>query len=187
MPELGFGSVACARGFLCAAGRRTTSTHPSEDESASKKARRGPLDGSAGWVWVSRSGARARVFVCGRTERPGHVVVLAQNASGHVGGAGGDGGELECPSGVFVEGDAAGGDFIDGAGDLIDRGGEVSVMHADDGLACSLDPVEDLLVLDLEFGISLGLFAYDLPWLWYLPMSAHTHDAAQISVNLAVA
>ena len=36
------------------------------------------------------------------------------------------------------------------------------VLHANDGLAGLLDPVEDLLVFNFEFGISLCFFAYDL-------------------------
>jgi hypothetical protein len=52
--------------------------------------------------------------------------------------------------------------LIDGTCNLLDGVGEVSVIHADDGLACLLDPGEDLLVLDLEFGVSLCLLAYDL-------------------------
>ena len=51
------------------------------------------------------------------------------------------------------------GSFFDGAGDLIDGGGEVAIGHLDDGLACFLDPVEDLLVFDLEFGVVLSFFA----------------------------
>ncbi len=49
---------------------------------------------------------------------------------------------------------------LDGAGDLFDRGGEVAVLHADHGLTGLLHPVQDLLVLDFEFGIALCLFAY---------------------------
>ena len=61
---------------------------------------------------------------------------------------------------VFLEGDAPGRDLIDGAGDLIDGGGEVPVGHFDNRLTGLFGPpVEDLLVFDLEFGISLGLFA----------------------------
>ena len=54
------------------------------------------------------------------------------------------------------------GSFFDGAGDLIDGDSEVAIGHLDDGLACFLDPVEDLLVFDLEFGVVLSFFAYDL-------------------------
>jgi hypothetical protein len=37
------------------------------------------------------------------------------------------------------------------------------VGHANDRLACLLDSVEDLLVLDLEFGVALCLTADLLP------------------------
>jgi len=93
---------------------------------------------------------------------PGHVVVLAQDARRHIGGAGGHGGELEHPSGKLFESDASWRNLPDGTGDLIDGASEVSVIHANDGLACSFDAIENLLVLDLEFGVSLCLFAYDL-------------------------
>ena len=39
----------------------------------------------------------------------------------------------------------------------------MAVLHANDRLTSLLDPFQDLLVLDLEFGIALGLFADDLP------------------------
>ena len=54
----------------------------------------------------------------------------------------------ECPTrrGVF-----------DGACYLIDRLGEVSILHANGGLACLFDAVQDLLVLDLQLGIVIGL------------------------------
>jgi hypothetical protein len=77
------------------------------------------------------------------------------------------GGELEQASGVFLEGDSARGSLFDGAGDLVDGLGEVPILHANDGLAGLLHPAEDLLVLDLEFGISLGLFADYLGKVWY--------------------
>ena len=113
--------------------------------------------------WASVRRARVRLLVFGRTERPGHVVVLAQNARGHVGRAGAHRGELKDASGKLFQRDAAGSDFLDGAGDLIDGASEVSVIHPNDGLACLLDPVEDPLVFDLEFGVALCLLAYDLP------------------------
>ncbi len=62
------------------------------------------------------------------------------------------------PSRKLLQCDAVRGHLIHRAGDLIDRGGEVPVLHANDGLAGLLDPLQDLLVFDLEFGISLGLF-----------------------------
>ena len=71
--------------------------------------------------------------------------------------------KLEYPSRELIQGDSAWGNLIDGAGDLIDRGGEVPVIHSNDGLACLLDPVEDLLVFDLEFGAALCLPADLLP------------------------
>src|ERR1035438_8301330 len=46
---------------------------------------------------------------------------------------------------------------------LIDGLGEVPVVHLDDRFPCLLDPGQDLLVLDLQFGISLCLLAYPLP------------------------
>ena len=39
----------------------------------------------------------------------------------------------------------------------------MSVSHADDRLTCLLDPGQDLLVLDLEFGVALCLSADLLP------------------------
>jgi hypothetical protein len=72
-------------------------------------------------------------------------------------------GELEQSSGVFLESDSARGSLLDGAGDLVDGLGEVPILHANDGLAGLLDPVKNLLVLDLEFGIALCLLAYFLP------------------------
>ena len=47
-------------------------------------------------------------------------------------------------------------------GDLIDGGGEVSIGHFDDRFSSLFDPVEDLLVFDFEFGISLSFFTDDL-------------------------
>jgi hypothetical protein len=107
--------------------------------------------------------ARARYFRSGRTETPGHIVVLAEYARRHVCGAGRYRRELKQPSGIFLEGDSARGGFLDGAGDLIDGLGEVPILHANDRFTGLLDPFQDLLVLDLEFGIALGLFAYLLP------------------------
>src|ERR1035437_4318109 len=46
--------------------------------------------------------ARARYFRSGRTERPGHIVVLAEYPRRHVGGAGRYRRELEQPSGIFL-------------------------------------------------------------------------------------
>jgi len=62
----------------------------------------------------------------------------------------------------LFESDAAGRNFFNRSRYFIDGASEVSVIHANDGLACSLDAIENLLVLDLEFGVSLCLFAYDL-------------------------
>ena len=98
----------------------------------------------------------------GTMETPGPVVVLAQDARRHIGGAGGHGGELEHPSGKLFESDASGRNLFNRSRYLIDGTSEVSVIHANDGLACSFDAIENLLVLDFEFGVSLCLFAYDL-------------------------
>jgi hypothetical protein len=38
----------------------------------------------------------------------------------------------------------------------------VAIGHADDGLARLLDPVQDLLVFDLQLGVSLCFFTYAL-------------------------
>src|ERR1017187_7672948 len=103
------------------------------------------------------SGPRAReAFGFGRTKRPGHIVLLAQNSCRHVSGTGRHRGELKTTAGILIERDAVG-------GNLIDRLGEVPVVHLDDGLPCLLYPGQDLLVLDLQFGISLCLLAYFLP------------------------
>src|ERR1019366_4957815 len=118
------------------------------------------------WIMDVRlwSGPRARdVFGSGRMERPGHIVLLAQNPCRHVSCAGAHRGELKTPAGILVERDAAGGNLIDGTRNLIDRLGEVPVVHLDDGFPCLLDPVQYLLVLDLQFGISLCLLSYLLP------------------------
>jgi hypothetical protein len=101
--------------------------------------------------------------VSGRTEAPGHIVLLAQNACRHVGGAGRHGRKLKAPARIFIQGDSAGRNLIDGTRNLIHGLGEVPVVHADDGLTGLLDPVQDLLVLDFEFGVSLCLSADLLP------------------------
>src|ERR1035438_4264647 len=129
-------------------------SHPYIEEERARKRRAW----MAGWMGF-RPGAGARGFLCSQGRKD---LVFAQDPRRHIGGAGRHGGELESPPRIFLEGDAAWGDFIDGAGDLIDRGGEVAVLHANDGLACLLDPVQDLLVFDLEFGISLCFFPYTL-------------------------
>ena len=67
------------------------------------------------------------------------------------------------PARKFVQGDAGGGNLIDGAGYLINRGREVAILHPDHRLAGSLDPIQDPLVLDLELGIALSFFAHFLP------------------------
>ena len=88
--------------------------------------------------------------------------MFAQDPRRHIGGAGRHGGELEEASRVLLECDTSRGHLIDGAGDFIDRGREVPVLHANDGLACLLDPVEDLLVFDF----SSVLFCASLPTRW---------------------
>jgi hypothetical protein len=70
--------------------------------------------------------------VSGRMERPGHVVVFAENTCRHVCSTQANGGELESPARIFLQGDAAGRDALDGTGDIIDRGSEVPVVHLDD-------------------------------------------------------
>src|ERR1039457_6621543 len=70
------------------------------------------------WIMDVRlwSGPRARgVLGSGRTERPGHIVLLPQNPRRHVCGTGAHRRELKTPAGIFIEGDAAGGNLIDGA------------------------------------------------------------------------
>src|ERR1019366_4767442 len=96
-------------------------------------------------------------------ENPGHIVLLAQNPCRHVSRTGAHGRELKTPSRKLIERDAAGGNLIDGARNLIDGLGEVPVVHLDDGFPCLLDPGQYLLVLDLQFGIALCLLAYLLP------------------------
>src|ERR1019366_5836395 len=55
---------------------------------------------------------RARdVFGSGRMERPGHIVLLPQNPRRHVCGTGAHRRELKTPAGIFIEGDAAGGNL----------------------------------------------------------------------------
>src|ERR1039458_3005448 len=98
-----------------------------------------------------------------RMKAPGHVVVFAQNARRHVCRTGAHGRELKTTSGILIERDAAGGNLIDGARNLIDRLCEVPVVHLDYRFPCLLDPVQYLLVLDLQFGIFLCLLAYLLP------------------------
>src|ERR1035437_9992077 len=115
--------------------------------------------GCAALVWP----ARVRCFGSGRTKNPGHSVLLAQNPCRHVSCAGAHRRELKTPSGKLIESDAACGNLIDGTRNLIDWLGEVPVVHLDDGFPCLLHPVQDLLVLDLQFGISLCLLAYFLP------------------------
>src|ERR1039458_2114865 len=102
------------------------------------------------------------IHLCGHLAA-GHIVLLAQDPRRHVCCAGAHGRELEAPAGIFIEGDAAWGNLIDGTRNLIDWLGEVPVVHLDDGLPCLLYPGQDLLVLDLQFGISLCLLAYFLP------------------------
>src|ERR1022692_620225 len=93
----------------------------------------------------------------------GHIVLLAQNPCRHVSCAGAHRRELKTPSGKLIERDAACGNLIHGARNLIDGLGEVPVVHLDDGLPCLLHPGQYLLVLDLQFGVSLCLLTYFLP------------------------
>ena len=93
----------------------------------------------------------------------GHVVVLAEDLRRQVCRTHAHGRELEAPAGELFEGDPAWGNLIDGARNLIDRGGEVPVVHPDDRFTGLLDPVHDLLVFDLELGVALGLQGYALP------------------------
>src|ERR1017187_8781202 len=102
------------------------------------------------------------IHLCGHLAA-GHIVLLAQNPCRHVSRTGAHRRELKAPAGKLIESDAACGNLIDGARNLIDRLGEVPVVHLDDGLPCLLYPGQDLLVLDLQFGISLCLLAYFLP------------------------
>src|ERR1035437_8132259 len=102
------------------------------------------------------------IHLCGHLAA-GHIVLLAQNPCRHVCRTSAHGRELKAPAGKLIESDAAGGNLIDGTRNLIDWLGEVPVVHLDDGFPCLLDPGQDLLVLDLQFGISLCLLAYLLP------------------------
>src|ERR1035438_4791781 len=102
------------------------------------------------------------IHLCGHLAA-GHIVLLAQNPCRHVSRTGAHRRELKAPAGILIERDATGGNLIDSARNLIDGLGEVPVVHLDDGLPCLLDPGQDLLVLDLQFGISLCLLAYLLP------------------------
>jgi hypothetical protein len=104
--------------------------------------------------------SRAREGFCCSAGRK-HLVI-SQDPRRHIGGAGGDGGELESPARKLLEGNASWGNLVDGAGDLIDGGGEMSIGHFDDRLAGLFYPFEDLLVFDLEFGVVLSFFTYDL-------------------------
>src|ERR1039458_4973348 len=107
-------------------------------------------------------GTAADIHLCGHLAA-GHIVLLAQDPCGHVSRTGAHRRELKAPAGKLIESDAACGNLIDGARNLIDGLGEVPVVHLDDRFPCLLDPVQDLLVLDLQFGISLCLLAYFLP------------------------
>jgi len=112
--------------------------------------------------WGCRRG-RARVFVPGRTEAPSHIVLFAQDPCRHVCRAGAYGGEAESPSGIFLEGDSSWRDLVYRAGNLIDRGSEVAIVHADDRFTRLFDALQDLLVFDLEFSVVLGLGSHLLP------------------------
>ena len=57
--------------------------------------------------------------------------------------------------------------LFDGTGDLINGGGEVAIGHFDDRFTRLLYPVQDLLVFDFEFGISLCFFTDDLTEVLY--------------------
>src|ERR1039457_4254791 len=131
-------SGACACWFLGLAGRRT------QFELASLKRRGGQEESRPGsWIMDVRLGlAHAReMFLGGRTKRPSHIVLLAQNPCRHVCCAGAHRRELKEPSGKLIEGDAAWGNLIDGTRNLIDWLCEVPVVHLDDGLPCLLDQI----------------------------------------------
>jgi len=64
------------------------------------------------------------------------------------------------PGRILAQPDARGRDRIDGALDLIDGQGEAPLVHADRGLFCLADAVDDLVEFDLEAGIVLGLRGY---------------------------
>src|ERR1017187_4098677 len=102
------------------------------------------------------------IHLCGHLAA-GHIVLLAQNPCRHVSRTGAHRGELKAPAGKLIESDAAWGNFIDGTRNLIYRLGEVPVVHLDYRFPCLLHPGQYLLVLDLQFGISLCLLAYLLP------------------------
>src|ERR1019366_1338521 len=154
-------SGAYAREFLGLEGRRTQfELALLKEEGVPGRGEARIMDhGCAALVWP----ARVRCFGSGRTKNPGHIVLLAQNPCRHVSCAGAHRRELKTPSGKLIESDAACGNLIDGTRNLIDWLGEVPVVHLDDGFPCLLHPVQDLLVLDLQFGISLCLLAYLLP------------------------
>src|ERR1017187_9516342 len=118
------------------------------------------------WLAVSMGAAaesfwrgRVRCCVSGRTKRPGHIVLLAQNARRHVCSTGAHRRELEAPAGILLERNSSGRCRFDGACYLIHRLGVMPVGHADDRLSGLLHPGQDLLVLDLEFGVALCLSA----------------------------
>ena len=67
------------------------------------------------------------------------------------------------PAREFLEGDSSWRCRFNGARYLIDWLGEMAIGHADDRLAGLLYSRQDLLVLDLEFGVALCLSADLLP------------------------
>ena len=71
-----------------------------------------------------------------RTERPGLIVVLAQNAGGHVSRTQPDGRELKAAARELLQSDAGGGDVLNGAGDLLDRGGKAASIRIPESLVC---------------------------------------------------
>ena len=99
----------------------------------------------------------------------GHVVVLAEDLRRQVCRTHAHGRELEAPTGKLLEGDSTGRNLVHSAGNLIDRGGEVPVVHPDDRFPGLFDPVHDLLVFDLQLGIALGLLGYALPGVVVFP------------------
>ena len=117
---------------------------------------------SEGTLIIARelwSAAPAREFLCPTGRRD---LVFTQDPRRHIGGAGGHGGELEDPAWIFLQRDAMRCGFFDGAGDLINRGGEVAIGHFDNRFARLLYAIENLLVFNLEFGVALSFFTYDL-------------------------
>jgi hypothetical protein len=114
-------------------------------------------------TWLFLHGATAAAIYFLGHLAAGHVIMPAQYACRHICRTHAHGGELEAPSRIFLERDSAWRDVIHGPGYLVDRGSKVAVIHADDRFPCLFDPVHDLLVFDLQFGIALDLLSYTLP------------------------